>query len=223
MSADEGAAMARSTAAAGLPRADAVTNPKAITPVPHTWILPPLTWRETFSRIRSDYQRLAATLTVGDERPPGLALHPSFLAVLLYRIANHVYRTRHTFLARLVWQANLMLTGADINAAADLGPGLVIMHPPGTAIMGTAGRNLTVMPCGGLGGEVGRRFDVGAGPGLPLLGDDVILEPHSGALGPVRIGDRVRICAGIAFTEDVPSDTIVEHPKPRLLRRRDIP
>jgi serine O-acetyltransferase len=121
-----------------------------------------------------------------------------------------------------VWHFNTLLTGADISEPADLGEGLVIVSPPGTTIMGTAGRNLTVMPCAGMGGEVGRRKNVGAGPGLPLLGDDVILEPHTAVLGPVRIGHFVRVPAGIVLTTDVPDGSEIERPRLRLRRRRDV-
>jgi acetyltransferase-like isoleucine patch superfamily enzyme len=88
--------------------------------------------------------------------------------------------------------------------------------------MGHAGRNLTVMPCAGLGGEIGRRHDAGAGPGVPFLGDDVVLEPHCGVLGPVRVGNRVRVPAGIGLTRDVPDDAILEGARVRLLPRRDL-
>ena len=183
-----------------------------------------LTWKQTFSRLRADRRRLAELLTdLQGHRPAALTFHPSYICVFLYRIANHFFRAGHRFVARFFWHLNTLLTGADISAPADLGEGLVIVSPPGTAIMGSAGRNLTVMPCAGLGGEVGRREDIGAGPGLPLLGDDVILEPHCGVLGPVKVGHRVRVPAGIGLTQDVPDDMLVEGPAPRFLRRRDLP
>jgi len=183
-----------------------------------------LTWKQTYSRLRADRRRLADLLTAQHGNPPTtLILHPSFICVSLYRISNHFYRAGHRYVARFFWHLNILLTGADIGEPANLGEGLVIVSPPGTAIMGTAGKNLTVMPCAGLGGEVGRREDIGAGPGLPLLGDDVILEPHCGVLGPVKVGHRVRVPAGIGLTQDVPDDMLVEGPAPRFLRRRDLP
>ena len=102
---------------------------------------------------------------------------------------------------------------------ADLGPGLVLLHPAGVSIMGAAGRNLTVMACCGMGGEVNRHADVAGWPGVPQLGDDVVIEPHSGVLGPVHIGHRVRICAGVVVTCDVDDDMVVCAPAPKLLRR----
>jgi serine O-acetyltransferase len=166
---------------------------------------------------------LLSLLSNHTEHPPRRAwFHPSFICVLLYRISNYFYRSNHRWSARIIWHINLLLTGADISEPADLGEGLLIMNPAGTAIMGTAGRNLTVMPCAGLGAEVGRLKDIGAGPGYCKLGDDVVLEPHSGVLGPVKVGNRVRVGAGIALTRDVPDDTIVEGPRPRFISRKDL-
>lgn len=183
-----------------------------------------LSWKETFSRLRADRCRLAALLETQQGRPAGtLIFHPSFVCVFLYRISNHFFRAGHRWVARFFWHLNAILTGADISEPDDLGEGLVIISPPGTAIMGKAGRNLTVMPGAGLGGELGRWEDVGAGPGRPVVGDDVILEPHCGIMGPVRVGHRVRVAAGIGVTQDVPDDTLVEGPQPRFIRRRDAP
>lgn len=177
-----------------------------------------LSWRETLARIRSDRERLAAMMPGYGAFP--IALHPSFVCVFLYRISNHLYRAGFKFPARFFWHCNVLLTGADISEPADLGPGLVILTPAGCAIMGRAGRNLTVMPCAGLGGETGKTRDVGAGPGVPWLGDDVTLEPHCGVLGPVRVGSRVRVPAGIGLTQDVEDDMIVEGPRTRVLARK---
>lgn len=179
--------------------------------------LEPLSWTETRERIRDDRRRFAET--VGAGRAP--FLHPSFVCTVLHRVSHHLFRRDRRILARAVAQLNMVLTGADIAEPSDLGGGLVIVSPAGVSIYGSAGRNLTVMPLAGLGGQLGREEDVGAGPGLPLLGDDVVLEPYCGVLGPVRVGDRVRVCTGVALAQPVPDDSIVESPghEPRVLRR----
>jgi serine O-acetyltransferase len=179
-----------------------------------------LSWRQTFRRIRADRRRLAAVLETQGRPALALSVHPSFVCVLLYRVSNHFFRSGHRYLARACWHLNTLLTGADISEPADLGEGLVIVSPPGTTAMGTAGRNLTMMPCSGLGGEVGRRANIGAGPGVPLLGDDVVLEAHAGVLGPVRIGHQVRVPPGVIVTEDVADYATIETPRLRVRSRR---
>jgi len=183
----------------------------------------PLTWKQTLGRLRADYRRLGEMAGTHDLPPGGMITNPSFLCVFLYRLSNHSFRAGHRHIARFFWHLNMLITGADISPPVDLGEGLVIMTPAGTAIMGNAGRNLTVMACAGMGGEVGRHEDVGAGPGLPVLGDDVILEPHCGVLGPIRVGNRVRVGALTGLTQDVGDDMFVEGRRAQFLRRRDLP
>ncbi|MDO9091238.1 MAG: hypothetical protein Q8R98_22305, partial [Rubrivivax sp.] len=178
----------------------------------------PWTWAQTRERLRADRERLRQ---VAEPALQGgsVYLQPAFICVLLHRLSHHCHRRGHRRLARLWWHLNTFATGADISAPADLGPGLLIQHPMGVSIAGRAGRNLTVMACSGLGSELGRREDVGAGPGLPLLGDDVWIEPHSGVMGPVRVGHRVRIGAGMPVAQDVADDTELQSPPPRIVAR----
>lgn len=188
-----------------------------------TYRLERYTWRKTRALMREDYERLYSMLSRGQPDPPILVwTHPSFVCVFLYRISNHFFRSGHRYIARFWWHLNMFLTGADISEPAQFDGGLVIFAPAGCALMGKAGKNLTVMACGGLGGELGRLDDVGAGPGVPVLGDDVIIEPHGGVLGPVVVGNRVRICAGMALTADTMDDTYVESTTVRFIKRQDV-
>lgn len=148
-------------------------------------------------------------------------LHPSFISVAAYRLSRHLHLTGRMLAARLVAHLGSLLTGAEISPAADIGPGLVLVSPAGSVLYGKAGRNLTVMGCCGTGGELGPRLDVGGGPGLPVLGDDVVIEPHGGVFGACRVGHRVRITAGAVVVRDVPDDMIVEGPRLRLRSRLD--
>ena len=176
------------------------------------------TWKKTRWLISQDRQRLVKMLTVGQNQHIGGAyLHPSFICVFLYRLSNHFYRADYRLVARIIWHLNLLVTGADISEPANIGPGFVVMNSPGTHIMGSAGCNLTIGACSGLGGEVGRGTDVGAGPGFCMLGDDVTLEAHTAILGPVKVGNRVRICASAVLTKDVADDNEVLPPKNRLI------
>jgi serine O-acetyltransferase len=142
--------------------------------------------------------------------------HPGYICVVLYRISHYLHRAGHKYAARVVWHCNGVLTGGDIAPAVEIGPGLLIPCPAGVAIAGKVGRNFTVLMCSGLGSELGRHEDVGAGAGLPLVGDDVFLEAHTGVLGPVRVGNRVRIKAGAVLTTDIPDDSVALAPAARF-------
>jgi serine O-acetyltransferase len=183
----------------------------------------PHNWSAVISQLKSDRDRLLGVLSNwGEAGRGGIHLHPSFICVVLYRISHYLFEKRRSLLARLLGQFNELITGAEINPASEIGAGLVVLCPPGTALYGKAGRNLTVMHCAGIGGEIGRRDDVGGGPGLPVLGDDVVLEPHCGILGPQKIGNRVRVGGGTLVVRDIPDDTFVEGPRPRLLARKHL-
>jgi serine O-acetyltransferase len=128
---------------------------------------------------------------------------------MLHRWSHWLFVHRRTIAARLVWQLNLWITGADISPMSRLGPGLVILHPFAVTITGNAGRNLFVVGWGGMGGGMSLD-DVGAGPGVPVLGDDVRLDRSAMVLGPVRVGDRVRIGPGCTVVHDVADDCAVD-------------
>jgi len=177
-------------------------------------------WKETVRRLRRDRLRLATLIRETPRRGrASVWFSPSYTCVLLYRLSHYLYLKRHRLLARFLWHLNVGLTAADISPVSDLGSGLVVVSPAGVTIDGNAKTNLTVMPLSGLGGEVGSRVDVGAGIGLPVLGDDVYLAPHSGVLGPVRIGDRVRLAPGVFVTRDLPDDTTVQPFSIRFFKR----
>lgn len=147
----------------------------------------------------------------------GAGFSPSFLCVVLFRLSHYLFVNGHTITARLVWQLNLFATGADLSPMCRVGEGLVVMHPVGAIILGCAGRGLTVEGHGGLGGGMALD-DIGAGPGLPVLGDDVRLARGASILGPVRIGDRVLVGPGCTVVRDLPADTEVSAHEVRLRR-----
>ena len=173
-----------------------------------------VTWCETREMLDEDRRRLSDWLA-----RDGLAFsrwHPAYLCVLLYRYSHYLHVREHKYAARLIWHLNGLVTGADIPPPIEIGPGFLIPCPAGTAIAGKAGRNFTVLMCSGIGGELGRYEDVGAGSGLPVLGDDVFMEPRTGVLGPVRVGNRVRIKAGATVTTNVDDDVVACAPPARF-------
>jgi len=173
-----------------------------------------LTLAETRRRLRGDRVRLTQCLL---ERGAGavVAASPSWYAVRLHRYSRFCYVNGWRILARLLWQVNLWLTGADISPGSDLGEGLVILHPFGVTVTGSAGCNLTIEGLGGMGGGMSLD-DVGAGPGVPVLGDDVYLDRNAMVLGPVRVGNGARIGPGCTVVRDLPDGSVVSLPPARI-------
>lgn len=142
----------------------------------------------------------------------------SWLAVWLFRWSFFYHGRGRRGLARFFWQVNLMLTGVDITPITDIGPGLLILRPKGVTLFGVAGSGLTVMGRSVIGGG-GSRTDIGAGPGRPLIGDDVTLDFGSMVLGPVSVGNRVYVGAGCVVMKNVQADCKVTALAPEVVRR----
>jgi serine O-acetyltransferase len=101
---------------------------------------------------------------------------------------------------------------------ARIGPGLLLEHPYNVLV--------------GAGVEIGADCSIfhevtlgeGPTPGLPRLGDGVVVFPGAKVFGGVTIGERSEIGANCVITRDVPAHSIVMTPPPRplpqsLLRR----
>lgn len=69
----------------------------------------------------------------------------------------------------------------------------------------------------GCGGGSGLVTDIGAGPGLPVLGDGVVLEPGAMVMGPIRLGNRVIVGARCFVAKSLPDDAVVVPLEPRVL------
>ena len=132
-------------------------------------------------------------------------LDPGFVAVLLFRISHACHARGWGKAARAAMQLNSLLTGADFHPGARVGAGLLVPSPCATNLSCAAGRNLLLMPQAGIGGSLATT-DIGAGPGLPLLGDNVRVGQFSGVNGPFVIGDRVQVAPGAGTVRSVGPD-----------------
>lgn len=177
-----------------------------------------ISWAETRRRQHIDLERLREVRAKFTPHRQGSGRFTiAYVSVWLYRVYHYLFHAKFKLIARVIWHLNVVLTGADISEPADVKEGFVLLHPPGVSIMGRAGKNFTVFASSGVGGEVNRFNDVSGWPGVPLIGDDVTLEPHTGIFGPVTIGNRVRICSGAMVARDIPDDTLVTSPLVKII------
>ena len=94
----------------------------------------------------------------------------------------------------------------DINYQAEIGKGLLILHPGlGIVVSGytIAGDYLTLTG----GNCIGIRQSVNRGD--LVIGDGVYLGANAVILGPVKIGDQVVIGAGAVVIHDAPDNAIL--------------
>lgn len=176
----------------------------------------PLTWRQTRALMRSDFERVAAA--VGNPRSPVLRLfwflQPNSLGMWLYRLSHHLHATGWRRLAMVVYTVNVYLTRIEIPPATVIGSHCLIGHFP-IVLNGRIGDRFTLYGNGGTGGGFGEE-DIGGGPGLPVIGDDVVMGVRSMVLGPVRVGHGARLGPGCTVLRDVPDGAVVAAPLSRI-------
>jgi serine O-acetyltransferase len=127
----------------------------------------------------------------------------------MYRVAHALGRHHAALPARAVCIVVQMLTGADIEWRAQIGPGFFLEHPMGVVIGDgvVAGRNLVLGAAVLLGSSF---YESRSRPraGFPTLGDGVSVWAKASILGPVEVGDRAVIGAHALVLDDVPPDAV---------------
>jgi serine O-acetyltransferase len=110
------------------------------------------------------------------------------------------------FIARLISELSRWLTGIEIHPGAKIGSRLVIDHGMGVVIGETAqiGDDCLIyhgVTLGGVSLQASKRH--------PTLGSHVVVGAGAKILGPVLVGDRVKIGAGAVVTKDIPAESTV--------------
>jgi serine O-acetyltransferase len=135
-----------------------------------------------------------------------LVLNPGVLAVALYRLSSWLAQQPlpGRYLAVIVDRLNVLISGCQLPAAAELGPGLQIVHPQAVIIAPNtvAGKNLRVA---GASVTIGWS-DVDGDPGTQAVTivDNVIVGAGAKLLGPIHVGDGAQIGPNVVLMEDVP-------------------
>lgn len=132
---------------------------------------------------------------------------PNLFVAVSHRFAHTLHRHGHPWLAQVMALACHVLTGAEIRPTAQIGPGLMVIHPTGIVIGGNvvAGRDLQLWGSNTL-GRMGFSSATRA-PGSPRLGDSVVLLTHASVVGAVVIGDRVVVAAYSLVLDDMSDDS----------------
>jgi len=146
-----------------------------------------------------------------------LVTYPGFHAILFHRLSHVLWNLRVPLLPRLLSHIARLLTGIEIHPAARVGPGFFIDHGMGVVIGETTeiGENCLLyqgVTLGGTGKEKGKRH--------PTLGSSVVVGAGAKVLGPVRIGNYVKIGANSVVLKPVPDFSIVVGVPGRIIKKK---
>ena len=161
--------------------------------------------------VRSDIERFAehTGVTLSFTKRLSIFLMPSVQAIFLYRLGRYFYLKRLNVVARLLYTLNIILWGTDITPQSDIGPYFYMPHTSGVTLFAVMGERCTCYAQAAAGGGSGVEKDIGAGIGLPVIGDGVLLGARSMIVGPVSIGSGSMIGANAFVTFDVPENSSV--------------
>jgi serine O-acetyltransferase len=172
-----------------------------------------------FERLREDvaciFERDPAARTAFEI----LTTYPGLHAVLAHRATHWLWVRDLKWLARAFSHLVRWLTGIEIHPGAQIGRRLFIDHGMGVVIGETAviGDDCTLYHGVTLGGTTWQK-----GKRHPTLGRNVVVGAGAKVLGPIAIGDGVRVGSNAVVTKSVaPGATVVGVPGRAIECERD--
>lgn len=173
---------------------------------------------ETLRKIKNDFNAALSMDPAATSKLEVALTYAGFHALLFYRLAHWLVKRRIPFLPRALSQLARFLTGIEIHPGAAIGSGLFIDHGMGVVIGETSeiGDNVTLfqgVTLGGTGKQRGKRH--------PSIGSHVVVGAGAKVLGPITVGDYVKIGANSVVLQDVPDHSTVVGIPGRIVRIKD--
>lgn len=173
---------------------------------------------DTLRKIKNDFRAALAMDPAATSRLEVALTYAGFHALLFHRLAHWLWKKRVPFIPRALSQAARFFTGIEIHPGATIGSGMFIDHGMGVVIGETSevGDNVTLfqgVTLGGTGKLRGKRH--------PTLGSHVVVGAGAKVLGPIKIGDYVKIGANAVVLQDVPDHSTVVGIPGKIVRIKD--
>ncbi|WAW14990.1 serine O-acetyltransferase EpsC [Peptostreptococcus equinus] len=133
-------------------------------------------------------------------------IYPSVHALIGHSVSHALSNMGLKFLARLNSQIMRFFTGIEIHPGAKIGHSIMIDHGMGVVIGETAevGNRVILyqgVTLGGTGNHTGKRH--------PTIGDGVFIGSGAKVLGPVTLGNNVKVGANSVVLRDIPANSTV--------------
>ena len=131
---------------------------------------------------------------------------PGTWATIVWRIAIACHHRGLKPFSRLLYFANIVIFGAELQPGVVVGRGVVIPHPVGIGVASgcTVGERVRLMGGVRMGGNANPDR-----PGHPSVGDDCWILDGAKVFGPTAIGDRSIVGTSAIVSEDVPPDMFI--------------
>lgn len=147
-------------------------------------------------------------------------------AILIYRFSHFLWEHKLCLIARIISQVGRFLTGVEIHPAAKIGYGFMIDHGMGVVIGETTeiGNNVTLYHDVTLGGrkmydENGRKL----AKRHPTVKDGVIIGSGAQILGPITLGENVKIGSNAIVIHDIPDNCTVVNKHAYIVKKDEKP
>lgn len=171
-----------------------------------------------FDRLREDikciFERDPAARTTFEVLTNSPGLH----AIQFHRLSSRLWDANWKWLGRMISTFSRWITGIEIHPGAKISRRFFIDHGMGIVIGETAeiGENCSLYHGVTLGGTTWQK-----GKRHPTLGNDVVVGAGAKVLGPITIGDGVRIGSNAVVVKDVPAGATVVGIPGRVVNKQD--
>jgi serine O-acetyltransferase len=149
-----------------------------------------------------------------------LLIYPGVHAVMAHRISHKLWKRNHKFAARFLAFLTRLFTNVDIHPGATIGRRLFIDHGACVVIGETAevGDDVTMYHGTTLGGTSWHKTKR-----HPTVGNGVLIGAGAKILGPITVGDKVRVGANSIVVKDVPPCCTVVGIPGKIVQRKGTP
>ncbi|HKM28309.1 MAG TPA: serine O-acetyltransferase [Anaerovoracaceae bacterium] len=145
-----------------------------------------------------------------------LLCYPGIWSLIMHRPAHWCYRHHMKMIGRMISQLIRWFTGIEIHPGATIGRRCFIDHGMAVVIGETTeiGDDVTIyqgVTLGGTGKDTGKRH--------PTIGNRVVISTGAKVLGPLTVGDDVKIGAGSVVLNAIPSGSTVVGIPGKIVKR----